>query len=369
MSREQTIEKIKIDLEEEKRGYEIIIGAGLLSSLPEYIGQVYDGKKIFLVTDENVIKYYGDRAKEVLTEAGYSLTSFILPAGEEAKSSPYLKKGYDYLLEHNFSRDNLVLAFGGGVVGDLAGFLAATFMRGIPFVQVPTTLLAQVDSSVGGKTGINHPRGKNLIGAFYQPRLVVIDPELLRTLSIRELRTGLAEVLKYGFIVDKDLLEYLDGHREDIFNLETAPLSRIIHKSCSIKAQIVREDEREKGKRALLNFGHTIGHALEAVTDYKKYTHGEAIAIGMAAAAELSHRVAGLDKEAVDYLKKLLSYYSLPLSCQHGEKPDEVYERLFYDKKVQKDRLRWILLKEPGEAYIDESVDNNIVREVLEGIV
>ena len=368
MSRENAIEKIKIDLKEEKRDYEIVIGGGLLDSLAEYIGRVYAGKKIFLVSDENVIKFYGDRIKGVLSGAGYSLTSFILPAGEEAKTSPYLKRGYDYLLEQNFSRDNLIVAFGGGVVGDLAGFLAATFMRGIPFVQIPTTLLAQVDSSVGGKTAINHPWGKNLIGAFYQPKMVIIDPELLRTLSTRELRTGLAEVLKYGFIVDRGLLEYLDSHREEIFNLETGPLSRIIHKSCNIKARIVREDEKEKGQRALLNFGHTIGHALEAVTDYKKYTHGEAIAIGMAAAAELSYRVSGLDREEVDYLKKLLSDYGLPLSCQHGENLDEVYERLFFDKKVQNDSLRWILLKELGEAYIDDRVDNKIVREVLEGI-
>lgn len=369
MSSEQVIEKININLQEEKRDYEIIVGAGLINSLDRYIRKVYEGNKIFIVTDENVMKFYGDKVKEILTAAGYDLTGYVLPAGEEAKSSPYLKKGYDYLLENNFSRDNLILAFGGGVVGDLAGFLAATFMRGIPFIQIPTTLLAQVDSSVGGKTGINHPRGKNLIGAFYQPKMVLIDPELLRTLEVRELITGLAEVLKYGFIVDRDLLEFMTSHREEIFKLETAALSRIIVSSCSIKAKIVREDEKEKGSRALLNFGHTIGHALEAVTGYKKYTHGEAVAIGMAAAAELSSRVTGLEKKEVDYLKELISAYGLPLSCQYGENPEEVYQRLFYDKKVQKNRLRWILLRGLGEAYIDERVDNEIVKEVLEGIM
>ncbi|HHU92868.1 MAG TPA: 3-dehydroquinate synthase [Halanaerobiaceae bacterium] len=369
MRSEKAIEKIKIDLREEQRDYEIIIGAGLLNRLDKYIGQLYQGKKIFLVTDENVMKFYGEQVKEVLSSAGYEITLYVLPAGEEAKSSPYLKKGYDYLLENNFNRDNLILALGGGVVGDLAGFLAATFMRGIPFVQIPTTLLAQVDSSVGGKTAINHPRGKNLIGAFYQPKMVLIDPGFLQTLPVRELRTGLAEVLKYGFIVDRDLLDFMAGHREEILNLETAALTRIIQTSCRIKAAIVREDEKEKGMRALLNFGHTIGHALEAVTEYKKYTHGEAVAIGMVAAGELSRSVENLEKAEVDYLKELIRAYGLPLSCQYGEGLKEVYERLFYDKKVQKNKLRWILLKELGAAYIDEGVDNKIVKEVLEGIM
>lgn len=361
--------KLRVDIKERKEGYDIFIAANIVNSLPEYISKVYQGKKIFLVSDQNVMNIYGEKIKKLLADADYKVTTYIVPAGEGSKSMEFLIKGYDLMLKEGFRRDNLLLAFGGGVVGDLAGFMAATFMRGIPFVQIPTTLLAQVDSSVGGKTAVNHPTGKNLIGSFYQPDLVLIDPILLATLPMRELKTGLAEVIKHGFIADIELMEFLKNKKEAILNYQVEPLSNIIHSSCLIKSKIVSQDEKEKGKRALLNYGHTIAHALEAVTEYRKYNHGEAVAVGMIGAAEISYHLGLIESSELDYIRDLIKDYGLPLSFQYGEDKNQVYERLYYDKKIKNNKIRWILLQELGEAYIAEDISNNTIKKVLEGLM
>ncbi len=362
------IKKVKVDIHTDNKNYDIIIADNIIKKLPEYIKVAYSGCKLFLVTDRNVMNLYGEKISAILIEAGFNITTYIVPPGEEAKSFDHLKKGYDILLEEDFRRDNMIVALGGGVVGDLAGFLAATFMRGIPFVQVPTTLLAQVDSSVGGKTAINHPTGKNLIGSFYQPEFVLIDPNFLKTLPERELKTGLAELIKHGFIADDKLLKFLWDKHHEIFEYDMESLIHIIYRSCIIKSEIVNQDEKEAGKRALLNFGHTIGHALEAVTEYKSYNHGEAVAVGMVGAAHISYKMGLIDQEAYNFIKKLIKVYGLPLSYQYNENVEKVYQRLFYDKKVKNNSLRWILLKDLGEAYIDADVSNEIVRDVLEGL-
>ncbi len=367
-SNKTAIKKIKVDINSEKKIYDIIIGDNIIESLAGLIAEIYQGSKVFLVTDKNVMNLYGEKITALLIEAGFDITTYIVPPGEQAKGFEHLKNGYDLLLAENFRRDNLIIALGGGVVGDLAGFLAATFMRGIPFVQVPTTLLAQVDSSVGGKTAINHPAGKNLIGAFYQPELVLIDPNFLKTLSERELKTGLAELIKHGFIADNKLLKFLWDNSDEIFNYNMDSLIHIIDRSCIIKSEVVNQDEKERGKRALLNFGHTIGHALEAVTEYKSYNHGEAVAVGMVGAAQISYKMGKIDREAYDFVKELIKVYGLPFSYQYNEDIEEVYQRLFFDKKVKNNSLRWILLKDLGKAYIDEDVSNQIVRDVLEGL-
>ncbi len=362
------IQKIKVDINPEKNQYDIIIGDNIIESLADLITEIYQGSKVFLVTDRNVINLYGEKITTLMIAAGFDITTYIVPPGEQAKGFEHLKKGYDLLLAEDFRRDNLIVALGGGVVGDLAGFLAATFMRGIPFVQVPTTLLAQVDSSVGGKTAINHPTGKNLIGSFYQPKLVLIDPNFLKTIPERELKTGLAELIKHGFIADNELLKFLCDKSDEIFNYNMDFLIHIIHRSCIIKSEVVNQDEKERGKRALLNFGHTIGHALEAVTEYQSYNHGEAVAVGMVGAAQISYKMGMIDREAYNFVKELIKVYGLPFSYQYNEDIEGVYQRLFYDKKVKNNSLRWILLRDLGEAYIDEDVSNQIVRDVLEGL-
>lgn len=362
------LKKLKVSISEMKRDYEIIIGENIIRYLEDYIEMIYKGKKVFLVSDQNVMNLYGEKITKILTDADYDYTTYIIPPGEGSKSFEFLVKGYDLLLKEGFGRDNLLLALGGGVVGDLAGFIAASFMRGIPFIQIPTTLLAQVDSSIGGKTAVNHPLGKNLIGAFYQPELVLIDPGFLKTLDRRELLNGLAEIIKHGFIADHGLLSYLEENREAILNYETKPLSKIIYTSCKIKAGVVEEDEKERGKRALLNFGHTIGHALEAVTAYEKYHHGEAVAVGMVGAAEISRKLSLISNQDLEYLENIITDYGLPVGFQYAEECSEVYERLFYDKKVKDKHLRWVLLKDLGEAYIEEELSKDIIIEVLEGL-
>ncbi|MFW5986358.1 MAG: 3-dehydroquinate synthase [Halanaerobiales bacterium] len=359
--------KLSIVIPAGEKRYDIVIKPELMAEMGKRINAVYGRDKVLLVTDENVFNLYGEKLKEVLS-AEYNVTEYIIPPGEGSKCNKYLNRGYDLLIENEFKRDNLIIAFGGGVVGDLAGYLAATYMRGIPFVQIPTTLLAQVDSSIGGKTAINHSTGKNLIGAFFQPSLVLIDPLFLKTLAVRELKTGLAEVIKHGFIADKELVKFLQDNRDNIFDCQEEALINIIHRSCQIKLAVVEEDEKERGKRALLNFGHTIGHALEAVTGYTEYNHGEAVAVGMVGAARLSFQRGLIDSSSCRLVEELIGLYDLPLSFQYNEDENDVYNRLFYDKKVKKNRIRWILLEQIGKAFIDEDVDNEMVKEILEGL-
>lgn len=360
--------ELKVSIKEEKFSYPIIIGDGVLDRLGKLMVEYYNGDKILLLSDKNVFSFYGDKIVSSMEHQGYQVIDYVVNPGEGSKSYSNLIKGYNILVENNFNRDNMIVALGGGVVGDLAGFLASTFMRGISFIQIPTSLLAQVDSSVGGKTAINHPAGKNLIGSFYQPRSVIIDPAILKTLPERELISGLAEVIKYGLISDREFIYFLKNNKEKVFNLEPETLISIIYTSCSIKAKIVSEDEKERGIRALLNYGHTIGHALEVVTGYKRYKHGEAVAVGMYAAAKISSRLSFIDKDELDMVRDILKLYHLPVSFQYDEGIKEVYDALFYDKKILNNKLRWVLLERIGKAFIEENVDEEIILKVLEGL-
>jgi 3-dehydroquinate synthase len=292
------LETVPVDLKE--RGYSIKIGAGNLECLGEAMAALeplQDVKSVLVVTDERVGPLYGKQVLSSLKRAGFTPLYHQLPEGEEYKSLESAEQLYTAAIENGLDRQSAVVALGGGVVGDLAGFVASTYMRGISLIQVPTTLLAQVDSSVGGKVAVNHPLGKNMIGAFYQPQLVFIDVHVLETLAPREVRAGLAEVIKYGVIQDGDFFSYLEGHLQQILALDEGVLSYVIKKSCAIKARVVEEDEREDGVRAFLNFGHTIGHALEALTFYRNYRHGEAVAAGMVAAAEIAVERGLLEEE------------------------------------------------------------------------
>ena len=357
-------EKINLKIRENPINYSILIGNNLMPNLNKIISENYSGRKVFLVTDKNVNKLYGDKIIANL-EKKYEVTSYILPPGEKAKSFKYLKQGYDILVKNNFQRDDLVIGFGGGVPGDLAGYLAASYMRGVPLIQIPTSLLAQVDSSVGGKTAINHEFGKNLIGAFYQPQRVIIDVNLLNTLPLRELKTGMAEVIKYGLIADKRFFEFLFKNKEKIYNLENEYIIEVIKTSCNIKAEIVMEDQKEKGIRAILNYGHTIAHALEAQYEYDKYTHGEAVAIGMKGSAILSNQLGYLSENDLKKIKKILSLYELPDKIE-VEKVENIYHKMKYDKKAKNDILRWILLKNIGKSFVEKGIKKEIIFEILE---
>ena len=361
--------QVVVEIPEPPISYPIKIGENILEQLSKEVKTAYTTDKVFIVTDTNVADIYLEKVRKQLEESGFEVEYYILPAGEKAKTAQYLFKGYEKLLDNNFSREDPVLALGGGVVGDLAGYLAASFMRGIPLVQIPTTLLAQVDSSVGGKTAINHNRGKNLIGAFYQPDLVLIDVEFLNTLPRREIKTGLAEVIKYGFIYDHDFFTYLEQNRENIYNLEADRLEYIIKKSCQIKADIVSRDQRERsGTRALLNFGHTAAHALEAVTEYGLYNHGEAVAVGMRAALHLSRKLGYLETEDLERSLKILDEYNLKSKIEADIKLKDVYTAMQYDKKARQGQLRWILLPKIGKAFIEKGISKNTIMEVLGGL-
>jgi 3-dehydroquinate synthase len=362
------VDIVKVRLRNEDNEYPIIISMGLIGNIVELIKDIYSGEKIFIISDKNVNKYYGEKVEGILKKAGYKICNFIIPPGEESKNRVYLEKGYELLISNNFQRDNLILALGGGVVGDLGGFLAATYMRGLSLIHVPTSLLAQVDSSVGGKTAINHPAVKNLIGTFYHPGTVIIDPSLLSTLAERELITGMAEVIKYALITDSSLFNYLLINKDNIYNLEAEPITHIIKRSCSIKARIVEEDQKEKGIRALLNFGHTVGHSLEAVSNYKRYTHGEAVAIGMIAASRLSYEIGKLNFRDLEKIEEIIKLYSLPVKFQNGEDIGLIMERLYHDKKIINNRLRWILLEEIGKSFIETNLDESLIKQVLEGL-
>ena len=274
----------------------------------------------------------------------------MMPEGEEHKNLKSLSTIYDQLISARFDRHSCLMALGGGVIGDLAGFAAATFLRGIPFVQVPTTLLAQVDSSVGGKTGVNHQEGKNLIGAFYQPRLVLIDVKVLHTLPRRELLAGLAEVIKYGIIEDPRFFELLEKKLERILALDTELLLEAIATSCTIKSKVVEKDEREEDYRSVLNFGHTIGHALESLTGYEKYLHGEAIAIGMAQAASISVHQGICDNESLQRIHRLITKTGLPTELPSNIQPKELAEKMELDKKSEGGKVKFVLCAGIGKT-------------------
>jgi 3-dehydroquinate synthase len=343
--------------------YPILIGRGILSELGSRLKKHPLARTIAVVTNPDIEALYGDIVRESLADSGFTPHFLVVPAGEETKSLKQAGELYDFFLEKKLERRSAVVALGGGVIGDLAGFMAATVLRGVPFVQVPTTLLAQVDSSVGGKVGINHPLGKNLIGAFYQPILVLADTETLRSLPEEEFRAGLAEVVKYGIIADKSFFEFLQSHVDDILNLDESALIKVIRRSCEIKAQVVSADEREGGLRAVLNYGHTIGHAIEALTGYGRYKHGEAVAWGMVYAALLSKETGLAD--TVSRQRNLLTRFGLLGAPIPKLNPEKVIHAMFHDKKVADSQLRFVLTEKIGNATIDHGVSIDIVEKIL----
>jgi 3-dehydroquinate synthase len=333
-----------------ERSYPIYVGEDLLIQTGEILRRIGLGKKVGIVTDAKVGALYLKPVEESLRRAGFSVTVVSLPEGEEHKNLKAVSVIYDRLIRERFERGSFLLALGGGVVGDTTGFAAATFLRGISYVQVPTTLLAQVDSSVGGKTGVNHKEGKNLIGAFYQPRLVLIDVSALGSLPRRELAAGLAEAIKYGIIADPRLFSFLEAEMENLLALKTAALTEVVAASCAIKAKVVEKDERESEYRAVLNFGHTVGHALESVTGYERYLHGEAVAIGMIQAAAISVRQGLCDRVSFERIRRLIARAGLPTEIAARVEPEELIQRMEVDKKSADGKIKFVLCEGIGKT-------------------
>lgn len=331
------------------RSYPILIGPGLLGQ-PDCLRPCVRGKQVLVISNTRVAPLYLARLRAGLE--GFDVAEHILPDGEVFKDILTWQGIFDALLAHRFARDCTLIALGGGVVGDMAGFAAACYQRGVAFIQVPTTLLAQVDSSVGGKTGINHPAGKNMIGAFHQPVAVLADTDTLHTLPEREYAAGLAEVVKYGLIRDAEFFAWLEDHATDLLERAPAALIEAIERSCRNKAEVVEADERELGQRALLNLGHTFGHAIEAGLGYGQWLHGEAVAVGMVIAAELSCQLGWIDESAVERTRALLERFGLPVAPPPELTGERMLEFMAVDKKVLAGELRLVLLKAIGEATV-----------------
>ncbi len=355
---------VKVNIAE--RSYRIMIDQHLLMSVGEQIRPFLSkGNKVALLVSKTVKKLYSERVIRSLITSGYEVDVFLIPSGEENKNLSTVSTLYDELIENAFDRSCLIIALGGGIVGDISGFVASSIYRGIPFIQLPTTLLSQVDSSVGGKVGVNHLQGKNLIGAFYQPKIVLIDPTVLKTLEVRELICGYGEILKYGFIRDGSFLQMCLDNKETLFELKDMELvSEIIRRSVEIKAEIVSEDEQENGTRMFLNFGHTIGHAIEKSCGYGNFLHGEAVILGMCAALKISMDKLGLDPlkggSAIDTLGKIKLGYDLNVLDI-----DKAMMALMRDKKIRDGKLNFVLLKDIGTPVIVNDITPGMVRETL----
>lgn len=347
--------------------YTIHISAGGLNQVGWLMRALALGTKALVITDENVGPIYADKLADSLRAAGFQPEILTVAPGESAKSLATADTVFTKAIDMGLDRKAPIVALGGGVVGDLAGFVAATYLRGVPFIQVPTTLLAQVDSSVGGKTAVNHVLGKNLIGAFYQPSLVVIDPEVLNSLPARELKAGLAEVIKYGVIADRLFFDYLRSNAENLLQREPGVLATVIEKCCRLKADVVRQDERETSLRMILNFGHTIGHAVEGAGGYSEYNHGEAVAIGMHAAALISKSLEMCEPAQVEALKALLVQMGLPLQAPDYQ-PEKLMRYLARDKKAVGGEINWVLMSGIGQVKITRDVPNPVVLAALAAI-
>ena len=345
-----------------ERGYPIYIGQGLLAQ-SSIIASHIPGERVMVVTNTTIAPLYLERAMRALSV--FQTESLVLPDGEQYKTLEVLSGIYDALLRLRFDRNSTLVALGGGVVGDITGFAAATYQRGIAYIQLPTTLLAQVDSSVGGKTGVNHPLGKNMIGAFYQPRCVIADTSTLRTLDDRQLSAGIAEIIKYGLIRDSDFFDWLEQHMDPLLAREPQALSHAIEQSCRNKAEVVGADERESGQRALLNLGHTFAHAIETGTGYGAWLHGEAVAAGMLMAADLSCRLGWLGAADRDRVERLLIQACLPTRSPAGLSSERLLELMAVDKKVMHGRLRLVLLQAIGKAIVTDAFPAELLRETL----
>ncbi len=345
------------------RAYPIHIGTGLLGDAGLLAPHI-EGSEVAIVTNETVAPLYLEKVRAMVPDK--RVESIVLPDGEEYKTLEVLDRIFTALLERRFSRRVTLIALGGGVVGDMAGFAAACYQRGVPFIQIPTTLLAQVDSSVGGKTAVNHPLGKNMIGAFYQPRCVIADIDTLDTLESRQLSAGLAEVVKYGLIDDPEFLQWQERNMERLVALDREALIHAVERSCRDKAAVVAADERERGRRALLNLGHTFGHAIETGMGYGRWLHGEAVAAGMVMAADLSARLGWIGREEVARVEALLARANLPTRGPAELDAERMMELMAVDKKVVEGQLRLVLLKALGEAVVTADFPAELLRQTLD---
>ncbi len=349
------------------RSYPIFIGQDLLSQ-KQLVTKYVKAKQVMVVTNDVVAPLYLQRVLDLFDD--FQVEHVILPDGEEYKNLTILNVIFDQLLTKHCDRQVTLVALGGGVIGDMTGFAAACYQRGVPFIQIPTTLLAQVDSSVGGKTGVNHPQGKNMIGAFHQPQCVLIDTETLKTLASRQLSAGLAEVVKYGLINDLTFFEWLEQHTQALLNLEPNAIAYAVERACMDKANVVAQDEKEKGMRALLNLGHTFGHAIEAGLGYGQVLHGEAIAIGMVLAAKMSRHLGWIDEQAVERIKAILQTLHLPVVIPQALHVEEMLKLMQVDKKVQAGKIRLILMQGIGQSLIVDDYPAEILKQTLvEGFV
>jgi|TARA_B100000315_G_scaffold91573_2_gene84234 3-dehydroquinate synthase len=351
-----------LNVELGKRSYPIVVGNGLLRD-EAFLDPYLAGEEAVVVTNESVAPLYLDRVAASLKD--HRLICQVLPDGEQFKNFETLQSIFDTLLENRCSRSATLIALGGGVIGDVVGFAAACYQRGVAFIQLPTTLLAQVDSAVGGKTAVNHPCGKNMIGAFHQPTCVVSDTETLRTLDQRQLSTGIAEVIKYGLIRDAGFFAWLEENIERLLRFEDDALEFVILESCRHKAQVVANDEKEAGERALLNLGHTFGHAIEAATGYCNWLHGEAVAVGMMMAATMSQKMGWLDPEEPERIRELLVRANLPVKVPDGMSAPDFLKHMALDKKVSHGRIRLVLLKRIGAAILVSDYPDGMLDEVL----
>ncbi len=368
------MEPLKVHIDLAERNYDIAIGQDILFSIENYLPFDISGKKLFIITDENVFPYAAALKNSFIALDAHWCEIHTFPAGEATKSYDSLKEAHDWMLENNVHRDSVIVAVGGGVVGDLTGFAAATVLRGVPFVQIPTSLLAQVDSSVGGKTGINTAYGKNLVGSFYQPEAVVIDTDTLKTLPKRELMAGYGEVIKYGLIGDKSFFEWLeDGNAKRILSLESDAVAKAIETSCKAKARVVEVDEREGGARALLNLGHTFGHAFEALAGYDgSLLHGEAVALGTVLAFDLSVRMELCPQEDMDRVVRHFRDVGLPVDAKDTKAATALQadvgaykEIMLRDKKALNGKMVFVLVRGIGEALVHKQVPEDLVDSVI----
>ncbi len=357
---------VKVGLGE--KSYDILIGYPL-DEIGERLKKYTKGIKSLIVTNPTIAEYYLETMERGLQEAGFRVFVAQVPDGEKHKSQTEASRLYAKCVEYRLERESIIVGLGGGVIGDLAGYVAATFMRGLPIVQVPTTFLAQVDSSVGGKVAVNLPEGKNLVGAFYQPFLVYIDLAVLKTLPVEEMEAGMAEVIKYGIILDKNFFGYLEKKIGKLRELDLEVLERVVARCCELKAKVVEKDEREKGLRSILNFGHTLGHALEALTDYKKYKHGEAVAIGMVGACRIAEKMGMLKKEAGDRIEHLIGKAGLPVRIGVKLSVDDIIQVLSLDKKVRAGKVRFVLPERIGRVVVRNDVPEDILRDVVTGLM
>lgn len=357
-----TIHSINVGLKE--RSYEILISPGISDKCRDHFQRHMNGETCLIITDSNVSKLYAEKIMNAASDAGSKVSIAEFPAGEPSKNIQTLGKLYDECVKAGLDRNSFIIALGGGVPGDIAGFVASSYMRGIRFIQVPTTLLAMVDSSVGGKTGIDLPAGKNLVGAFWQPKFVMIDPEFLKSLPEREVRCGLAEVVKYAMILDSEFFEKLESGVDHLNCLDFDFYSEVIAHCCRLKAHVVTEDEREGGLRAILNYGHTFAHAIEAISGYGELAHGEAVAIGMCMASDLAVELDLYDREMAKRKEALMSALHLPCRLK-GYDPDQIYQAMFGDKKTLGGKIRLVLPDEIGKVSIHGGIDKKKIIQAI----